>query len=78
MVLQNNEIGAISLTRMTRGLQLLEQGVKIVENENGSFAVPSLTRNIVYEVTLVEQNWVCSCPDFLYREVEFCKHIHAT
>jgi hypothetical protein len=41
MVLQNNEIRAISLTRMTRRLQLLEQGVKIVENENGSFAVPS-------------------------------------
>ncbi len=77
-MLQNNEIGAISLTRMTRGLQLLEQGVKIVENENGSFAVPSLTRNIVYEVTLVEQTWVCNCPDFLYREVEFYKHIHAT
>jgi hypothetical protein len=63
---------------MTRGLQLLEQGGKIVENENGSFAVPSLTRNIVYEDTLVEQTWVCSCPDFLYREVKFCKHIHAT
>ena len=34
MVLQINKIGAISLTRMTRGLQLLEQGIKIVENEN--------------------------------------------
>jgi transposase-like protein len=78
MVLQNNEIGAISLSRMTRGLQLLEQGVKIVENENGSFSVPSLTRNIIYEVTLLEQTWVCSCPDFQYREVEFYKHIHAT
>ena len=33
MVLQNNEIGAISLTRMMRELQLLE-GIKIVENEN--------------------------------------------
>src|SRR5215217_7635822 len=76
MVLQNNEIGAISLTRMTRGLQLLEQGVKIVDNENGSFAVPSLTRNIVYEVTLLQETWVCSCPDFQFREVEFCKHIY--
>lgn len=63
---------------MMRGLQLLEQGVKIVENENGSFAVPSLTRNISYEVTLLQETWVCTCPDFEFREVEFCKHIHAT
>jgi putative transposase len=75
---EENKIGAISLSRMTRGLQLLEQGIKIVENENGSFCVPSLTRNIIYEVTLLEQTWVCNCPDFQFREVEFCKHIHAT
>jgi hypothetical protein len=37
-----NQINNNSLTRMTRGLELLEQGVKIVENENGSFNVPSL------------------------------------
>lgn len=72
--IQNNN----SLSRMTRGLQLLEQGIKIVENENGSFSVPSLTRNIVYEVTLLQERWVCNCPDFQFREVEFCKHIHAT
>jgi hypothetical protein len=54
---------AISQSRMTRELQLLEQGVKIVENENGSFAVPSRTRNIVYEVTLLQETWVYSCPD---------------
>jgi hypothetical protein len=47
MVLQNNEIGAFSLARMARGLQLLEQGIKIVENENGSFSVPSLTRKVI-------------------------------
>ena len=70
------QTNTISLSRMTRGLQLLEQGVQIVENENGSFTVPSLTRNTVYEVTLLQETWVCSCPDFQYREVEFCKHIH--
>jgi DNA-directed RNA polymerase subunit RPC12/RpoP len=63
---------------MMRGQQLLEQGIKIVVNENGSFAVSSLTRNVIYEVTLLEQTWVCTCPDFEFREVEFCKHIHAT
>ena len=77
MVVHKNQIGAISESRMMRGQQLFEQGIKIVENEKGSFAVPSLTRNGIYEVTL-EQTWVCTCPDFEFREVEFCKHIHAT
>ncbi|MGD1837370.1 MAG: IS1/IS1595 family N-terminal zinc-binding domain-containing protein, partial [Nitrososphaeraceae archaeon] len=74
-----NKIDSISETRMMRGQQLLEKGVKISEKENGSFSVPSLTRNTIYEVTLLDNTWVCTCPDFEYRdEVEFCKHIHAT
>lgn len=78
MLHQDQKSGAISQVRMMRGLQLLEQGVKIVENENGSFSVPSLTRNVIYEVTLLQETWVCTCPDFEFREVEFCKHIHST
>jgi putative transposase len=62
---------------MTRGLELLEKGTKIAESNDGSFAVPSLTRNIVYDVRLIESIWVCSCPDFEYRHVECCKHIYA-
>jgi transposase-like protein len=62
---------------MTRGIDLLERGVKITEQQDGSFAVPSLTRNNVYEVILLKSIWVCDCPDFQFREVEFCKHIHA-
>src|SRR5215212_5078967 len=64
-------------SRMKRGLELLEKGTKIAENEKGSFAVPSLTTTIVYEVRLIESVWVCTCPDFEYREVECCKHIYA-
>lgn len=67
-----------SQTRMMRGHELIEKGIKIQEQEDGSFAVPSLTRNIVYEVKVLETIWVCNCPDFEYREVEFCKHIIAT
>jgi hypothetical protein len=62
---------------MKRGLELLEKGAKIAESNDGSFAVPSLTRDIVYEVRLIESVWVCSCPDFEYREIECCKHIFA-
>ncbi len=60
---------------MRRGQELLERGVKITEMENGSFAVPSLTSNSIYEVILMGKIWVCDCPDFQFREVEFCKHI---
>jgi CRISPR/Cas system endoribonuclease Cas6 (RAMP superfamily) len=47
MMLQNNEIRVISQSRMTRGLLLLEQGIKIVENENGNFSISSRTKNAV-------------------------------
>ena len=70
-------IGNNSEARMTRGLELLEKGAKIAESNDGSFAIPSLTRDIVYEVRLIESIWVCTCPDFEYREVECCKHIYA-
>jgi hypothetical protein len=49
---------------MKRGLELLEKGAKISEKEDGSFAVPSLTSNSVYEVRLIDKIWVCTCPDF--------------
>lgn len=64
---------------MTRGMELFEK-VKITENEDGSFAVPSQTSvNTAYEVRIMESVWVCTCPDFENRanEITFCKHIHA-
>lgn len=69
----NNNLEA----RMKRGLELLEKGTNISENQDGSFAVPSLTSASVYEVRLIERVWVCTCPDFEYREVDCCKHVYA-
>jgi putative transposase len=66
-----------SESRMKRGLELLEKGTKIAESKDGSFAVPSLTTTIIYEVRLIESIWVCTCPDFEYRHIECCKHIYA-
>lgn len=66
-----------SEVRMKRGLEILEKGTKISENEDGSFTVPSRTTTIVYEVRILETVWVCTCPDFEYRHVECCKHIYA-
>jgi transposase-like protein len=69
---QNND----SEARMKRAMEIV--GMKrIVENNDGSFAVPSQTSNFAYEVRLIEQVWVCSCPDFENREIESCKHIYA-
>lgn len=64
--------------RMKRGLALLESnGKSIVENEDGSFSVPSQTHGNSYEVRLISERWVCTCPDFEYRAVDACKHIFA-
>ena len=65
--------------RMKRGLAILEShGKSIVENEDGSFSVPSQrTHGNSYEVRLLGQTWACTCPDFQYRQVEACKHIYA-
>jgi putative transposase len=62
---------------MERGLELLEKGTKILESDDGSFAVPSLTSQSVYEVRLIDKIWVCTCLDFEYREIESCKHVYA-
>jgi len=64
--------------RMKRGLAIFESGKSIVENEDGSFSVPSQqTHGKSYEVRLLGQTWACTCPDFQYRPVEACKHIFA-
>ena len=65
--------------RMTRGLLIFEKvGKKIAENPDGSFSVPSQSNpELTYEVRLLGTKYVCTCPDFEQREIEFCKHIHA-
>ncbi len=63
--------------RMTRGLTISETK-SITENQDGSFRVSSQTNeNLTYEVKVLESRWVCTCPDFEYREIEACKHIYA-
>jgi len=65
--------------RMKRGLAIFENnGKSIIENEDGSFSVPSQqTHGHTYEVRLLGQTWACTCPDFIYRKIEACKHIFA-
>jgi hypothetical protein len=64
--------------RMTKGMEMLQTGMTITENEDGSFSVPSQTHvNKFYEVSLLgSERLVCNCPDFQFRQIEACKHIH--
>ncbi len=69
-----------SEARMKRGLALLQSnGKSIKENTDGSFTVPSQTSDRTYEVRLLgaDERYVCRCPDFEYRQIDACKHIHA-
>lgn len=61
---------------MMRGMQMLQNGATIKENGDGSFAVPSQTSGKTYEVRILGQRMVCTCPDFEFRQIEACKHIH--
>jgi transposase-like protein len=52
----------------------------IVENEDGSFSVPSQTKKEVsYTVRVIGDAWTCDCPDFLNRadQIDACKHTFA-
>lgn len=63
--------------RKEGGLSILKLGV-IHYNEDKSFTVCSQTfADKKYTIELLENIWVCSCPDFEYRKIESCKHIYA-
>jgi len=55
---------------------MLQNGTTVTENQDGSFAVPSQTGTKTYEVRILGSRMVCTCPDFEYRQIEACKHIH--
>lgn len=66
-----------SETRMMRGMEIKDKMI-IAEKEDGAFSVPSQTeKSVYYDVRVIENKWVCSCPDFTLRKVESCKHIYA-
>ncbi len=63
--------------RMYKAFGLVE---RVVKNTDGStFSVPSQSSdNKMYEISmLTSERYVCTCPDFEYREIQSCKHIEA-
>jgi transposase-like protein len=69
----------MSSLREDRGLAIAKSAT-ITENEDGSFSVPSQSREgVFYTVKTFNAEWVCDCPDFQNRadEIESCKHAFA-
>ena len=60
---------------MTRGMAICENS-EIVENVDGTFSVPSQTSQGTYKVGAIQDEWICTCPDFAFRHV-VCKHVYA-
>lgn len=68
-----------SEARMARGQEIARSSI-ISESADGSFSVPSQSQaDVVYQVKVLGQMWVCSCPDFENRAdaIEACKHVFA-
>ncbi len=56
---------------------ILQQGNIIINGENNYIVKSQTLVGKQYTVELLENVWVCSCPDFEYRKIENCKHIYA-
>ena len=62
--------------RAFRGCQIIAKGDMPRQLDENTFELPSQSGNGLYTVKREGTNWICSCPDHLYRLAE-CKHIHA-
>ncbi|MGP8125666.1 MAG: IS6 family transposase [Nitrososphaerales archaeon] len=69
----------MSSPREDRGLAIAKSAT-IRENADGSFSVPSQSREgVFYTVKTINAKWVCDCPDFQNRAdvIDSCKHAFA-
>jgi transposase-like protein len=62
--------------RVMRGYAILAKGEEPKPLAENTFLVHSQSGNGNYNVTLIEDEWHCECPDYQFRNVA-CKHIHA-
>jgi hypothetical protein len=57
--------------------ELIAQAKESIKKlDDKSYVVHSQSGNGSYNIQIIEQGFVCSCADHLYRDVK-CKHIHA-
>jgi transposase-like protein len=65
-------------TREMRGQAIAEKQNQIIRLDDRFYRVASQSRDLMYDVTRKKESsgWLCTCPDFQYRNVQ-CKHIWA-
>ena len=63
-------------TREDRGRAIAEKDRQIMRMNDHSYKVKSQSSDILYDITLTEIGWKCTCPDHVTRGVQ-CKHIYA-
>ena len=65
-------------TREERGRMIAEKSNQIVRLEDRFYKVASQSSEVMYDVIKRKERrgWLCTCPDFQYRNVQ-CKHIWA-
>ena len=69
-------IAQLITTREERGQTIAQAQNQIHRIDEAFYTVHSQSKNGEYAVTMVDQEWICECPDNKYRHVK-CKHIYA-
>ncbi|MGD0424093.1 MAG: DDE-type integrase/transposase/recombinase [Candidatus Bathyarchaeia archaeon] len=65
------------LSREERGRLIAEKSNQVVRLDERFYRVASQSRDMMYDVIKrLSGGWLCTCPDFTYRQVQ-CKHVWA-
>jgi hypothetical protein len=66
----------LTTTRQQRGQAIAKLDGQIKRIDSNTYTVLSQSGHGKYEVLKASIDWMCKCPDHIYRGVT-CKHIHA-
>ena len=70
-------MATVAVLRSDRGRVIAEKPSQIIRQGERFYRVVSQSRDMMYDVIRqLNGGWLCTCPDFQYREVK-CKHIWA-
>jgi len=66
----------LTTTRQERGEEIAKLSGQIKRIDSNTYEVLSQSGHGKYEVLKSSIDWMCQCPDHIYRGIK-CKHIHA-
>jgi transposase-like protein len=70
-------MATVTVFRIDKGRSIAEKPNQIIRQDERFYKVASQSGNGMYDVTRkLNSGWLCTCPDFVYRNVK-CKHIWA-